>query len=244
MKARFIRYYWENEARTIASFCFKPDGPYQFTPGQYADVTVPHDDPDDRGLTRTMTFTSSPSEDELRMTMRMPISRPSSFKHALLHLHPGAEISVTDAMGDMVLPLDPAVPLIFACGGVGIASYISMVLWLLEQHDKRDITLLYAVSNLSDIVFQDIFDRYGQIGLLSKHLFTSDEPLSEFHWNGTTHKDRLRSEDIISLAKPESQIYISGTQQMVEQLTQELKTIHHVPQYRVAFDYFEGYSEV
>lgn len=243
MKARLIKRTWDNPEQTIASFYFKPDRPYYFTAGQYADMTVPHEKPDKRGLTRTMTFTSNPSEALLRVTMRIPASK-SSFKQSLLQLEANSPVSLTDAMGDMVLPLDPGVPLVFVAGGVGIASYISMILWLASKKDSRDITLLYTVRNTDDIIYQEVFDAYVPIGNLKRILFTTDNKVDGASWPGKVKKTRLTSRDIMEHAAGDSQIYISGTEAMVNQLQEELQHTYNVPQYRLAFDYFEGYSEL
>lgn len=243
MQARFIRFEWDNPARTIGSVYLKPDKPYYFTAGQYCDITVVHEHPDHRGLTRTMTLSSAPRDSFLRFTMKFS-GRNSSFKKALQHTAAGTPITVTDAMGDMVLPLDASIPLVFVAGGLGIASYISMIQWLTANKDKRDITLLYAVRNIDDIIFQAQFDAYAAIGNLKKVLYTTDHKADALPWKGNLQKARLTSGDIVRYAKPEAQVYLSGSQSMIEQLQQELIRTHKIPQYRLAFDYFEGYNDL
>lgn len=241
MRARFVRTIWENEAKTIATLYFRPDRPYYFTAGQYAELAVPHDNPDARGVTRTMTFSSAPADKLIGITTRF-MHPQSSYKQALQDLQPGAIANLTDAMGDMVLPLDSSVPLVFVAGGVGIASYVSMIKWLTETGDKRDITLLYAVRSTDDVIFQTQFDAYTAVGNVKKILFTTDNKADGFIWNGTIRKSRLTAADIIAVTKPDSQIYISGAEQMVEQLRHELQKTYEVEQYRIAFDFFDGYT--
>lgn len=242
MQARFVRLDWENATRTIGTVYFKPDKPFYFTAGQYTDLTVPHDNPDNRGLTRTMTISSSPDDAFIAITTRFD-GRLSTYKRALLDLQPNAAVSLSDAMGDMVLPLDATVPLVFVAGGVGIASYISIARWLRARDDMRQMRLLYAVRDIRDIIFQDVFDDDQFEGHLTKHLFTTDNKTASTVWNGSIKKSRLTAADIVSAMPPESQIYLSGAQSMVESLRAELETTHNVPQYRIAFDYFDGYSE-
>lgn len=147
-------------------------------------------------------------------------------------------------MGDMVLPLDSSMPLVFVAGGLGIASYVSMISWLTEQQDARDITLLYAVSNTSDIIFQEQFDAYSSVGRFTKVLYTTDHKAGGISWAGEIVKSRITAADIIARAKPDAQIYLSGTESMVEQLRHDLQQKYAVPQYRIAFDFFEGYTEL
>jgi ferredoxin-NADP reductase len=245
MHARYIRTVWENEAHTIGTFYFKPDKPFYFTAGQYTSLTIPHDNPDRRGLTRTMTVSSSPSSPTIGFTTRFsPHNNNRTYKKALLALKPGDAAAITNPMGDLVLPLDDSVPLIFVAGGLGIASYISMMHWLVEQKDVRDVTLLYAVRSTDDIIFQDIFDAYSSIGRSIRVLYTTDHKIAEYPWNGIVKKARLTSKEIMQYVQPTSQIYISGAEHMVEQLYHELLDMYKIPQYRIAFDYFEGYTDL
>lgn len=241
MHATFVSRGWDNEACTIGSFYFKPSGRYRFTAGQYADLTVPHADPDKRGLTRTMTFSSAPDDKLLRITTRLGPDGLSTYKQSLLALRPGDEVSLTDAMGDMVLPLDTSIPLVFVAGGVGIASYAAMLKWLLDEKDRRDITLLYSVRQPSDIVFHKLINRYSTFHSLTSAIYTPDvnTPLA---WKGTVVHDRLTAARIMDFVKPSSQVYLSGTETMVEQLRRGLQDQFDMPQYRIAFDYFSGYS--
>lgn len=241
MRATFVSRGWDNEAGTIGSFYFKPLGQYRFTAGQYADITVPHENPDSRGQTRTMTFSSSPEEKLLRITTRLGPDK-STYKQALLGLKPGDEVNLTDGMGDMVLPLDPAVPLVFVAGGVGIASYTGMLQWLLEHRDARDITLLYSVRDAGDIVFSKLINRYGGFHPLTSIIYAPAIESAPRTWKGKVISRRLTAAGVMEFVKPEAQIYLSGTEQMVEQLRHGLLDNHKIPQYRIAFDYFSGYT--
>jgi ferredoxin-NADP reductase len=241
MRATFVSRGWDNKAQTIGSFYFKPSGRYTFTAGQYADITVPHDNPDSRGITRTMTFSSGPEEKLLRITTRLGPGGLSTYKQALMALRPGDDVSLTDGMGDMVLPLDASVPLLFVAGGVGIASYTGMIQWLLDEKDVRDITLLYSVRDTGDIVFSKLINRYDAFQPLTSILYTPDVN-PPYAWKEKVGGPRVTTDDIMKFVKPETQIYLSGTESMVEQLRHGLQSTHKIPQYRIAFDYFSGYT--
>jgi ferredoxin-NADP reductase len=190
-----------------------------------------------------MTITTEPSDPLIGITTRFSDLPRSSYKQALLTLEPNAAVGLSDAMGDLVLPLDSTMPLVFVAGGVGIASYVSMVRFLLHRRDARSVTLLYSVRGVKDIVFQDLFDKYAPIGTLEKTLFTTDNKVDGLGWNGTISKSRLTAADIANAAGADAQIYISGSQTMVEHLRSELEGKYGIPQYRIAFDYFDGYVE-
>jgi ferredoxin-NADP reductase len=242
MRASFVRMQWENRAQTIASFLFEPSGQYRYEAGQYSVFTIPHHMPDNRGTSRTMTLSSSPTEDLLKITLRLFGNEGSSFKRALIALHPGDEVTIFESMGDLVLPLDTSQPLLFVAGGVGVASYVGMMQWLLDKRQQRDITLLYAVSRPDDIILQQPFDAYAGRYPLTKQLYT---PIvnSAYDFIGDIIRGHLSGAAIVPYIRPETLVYLSGPENMVTDLLVELKT-DGVSNQQIIFDYFEGYTGI
>lgn len=243
MRARYVKSEWENTSRTIASLYFKPDKPYYFAPGQYTDLTVPHDNPDRRGLTRTMTISSSPDKQLLRITTRLSKDNTSSYKQALRNMPVGGTVHMTDAMGDMILPIDPNIPLIFVAGGVGIASYTAIIEHLLQKDEHRDITLLYAARSISDIAFVSLIDAYASNHDMKYRVYLPNAKISEHSAAFELIPARLTAQDIAAAMSANAQIYLSGSESMVEQFRSSLYSDYRIPQYQVAFDYFDGYIE-
>ncbi|HEX8226446.1 MAG TPA: FAD-dependent oxidoreductase [Candidatus Saccharimonadales bacterium] len=244
MKAAFDHMRWENDAQTIATFFFRPASRYRYEAGQYAVISVPHTRPDARGIERTMTLSSSPNDDLLSMTMRIFRRRSSTFKSALLALQPGDEVTIYDSMGDLVLPLDASVPLVFIAGGVGIASYVGIMKWLLQQGERRSVTLHYAVAQTEDIVIQKPFDKYAAFSHLTKTIYCSGytpDFNSAHAFTVRVLQRRMTAADIVPTLQPEALIYISGTEKMVEDILHQLEAAG-VQRRRVVFDYFDGYS--
>ncbi len=243
MRAIFVRSEWENSSRTIVSFYFRPEAPYRYEAGQYAVITLPHANPDNRGESRTMTFSSSPSEELLRITFKVYAEGGSSYKRALLSLKPGDKVIFFDALGDMVLPLDPAIPLMFVAGGVAIASYVGIIQWLLDKREQRDITLIYAVSESADIVLQKPFDTYGALYPLTKVLYTPNVNTAHpFH--GEIRHTRLDGSDLMAFARSSNRlIYLSGTESMVNALRGQVQAKGFSSQ-QIVFDYFDGYMDI
>lgn len=128
---------------------FRAKRPVSFTPGQYAELSVPHDRADGRGVRRTFSI-SSPPDDEGRVSfaLRVP-DDSSSFKRALLELEPGHKLRGTGIGGDFVWPDDRTVPLLLVAGGIGITPFLSQL-----RHDpERDAVLVYAVSSSDEVPF-------------------------------------------------------------------------------------------
>jgi ferredoxin-NADP reductase len=145
-------------------------------------------------------------------------------------------------MGDMILPLDPDQPLVFVAGGIGVASFISIIEWLHAHNESRQITLLYAVRKADDIIFQELIDTYASSHPLTPLLYTPD--VNSAHvWKGQVLHQRLTATEVMEYVRDESQIYLSGTERMVEEIRKSLQDDYKIPQYRIAFDYFDGYTE-
>jgi len=236
MKAKLDHIVHENHSKTINSFWFEPERPLDYIAGQFIEMTLPHDQPDDRGIKHWFTVSSSPSEAPL-ISITTKFSTPSStFKSTLGNLKPGDVVTISDPMGDFVLPKDTTIPLVFVAGGIGITPFHSIIKWLHDTKQSRDITLLYAAAKESELVFLKLFEDYGmkRYILLSK----PDTP-----WSGLS--GQLSGQRIIELTKPtdNSLIFVSGPEKMVEDLQEQLKNIG-IDKSRLVGDFFPGYNSL
>lgn len=204
--------------------------PISFIPGQYIELTLPHKGMDVRGMRRVFTIIGQPDSEQVSIATRLP-EKASSFKKALVHMKVGKIIHGTRIAGDFVLPGDAAQPIIFIAGGIGITPLLSFLM----TPGKRDITLLYAVSSLDDLLYVKELMRYDvHVCVVSPETGTLPDP----SWQLVV--GRL-SADIISAhvdAASQSAVYISGPPRMVEQTKEWVKnqgitTIHT--------DHFSGY---
>lgn len=116
---------------------------FAFQAGQYVQVAVPRLlYSDARGKSRNFSIASSPNEKKiLRIAFRMS---ESGFKKTLCEMTLGSEIEVEGPFGDMTLPDDSSVPIVFVAGGIGITPFLSMLRFVEEEKLPYDITLLYA----------------------------------------------------------------------------------------------------
>jgi ferredoxin-NADP reductase len=212
------------------SFWFKPESHIDYTAGQFIELTLPHNQPDDRGIRRWFTLSSSPSEEQICITT-LKAERPSSFMKTLFNLKPGAEVTMSQAMGDFVLPRDKTIPLLFVVGGIGITPVRSMLTYLSDNNESRSIIILYAAHRADEIIFKPLLDlpEYKTTYYLSNPAVGQPE--------------RLNTELIIDainlLDRP--LVYISGPEEMVEIIFDELKQKGVNPS-RLVTDYFPGYG--
>jgi ferredoxin-NADP reductase len=224
----------EDIAENIRTFWFKPERPVRYIAGQFIEMTLPHEGTDKRGQKRWFTLSSSPSEELVSVTTKHAVGQVSTFKQTLFGLEPGAEISLSEPMGDFVLPKDTSIPLVFVAGGIGITPMRSMVKFLIDSDEKRSVQIIYGARTLDEVSFRDLFESYGA---------KLDIVLSEQSkdWSGRTGV--LGAELILELAgnDPNQLIYVSGPEPMVETLENDLKKAG-VNKRKLVLDFFPNYS--
>lgn len=226
----------EDVAHNIKTFWFVPDEPVRYTAGQFTAIELPLRKPDRRGRRHWFTISSSPTEDLLGITTKFTPARSSTFKHALQSLQPGGELILSEPMGDFVLPQDPSVPLLFAAGGIGITPMRSMIKWLHDSGEQRDIQLLYSVKHENELAFRDLFEAYDL-------KFTPVVTEPDTSWSGETGWITAKKIVAIAREKPESLIYLAGPEPMVEKLVGDFQDLG-IPRHRLVTDYFPGYKSL
>lgn len=218
----------------IISFYFRPVTPLRYTAGQFIELALDHPQPNERGIKHWFTLSSSPSEPLLAITTKFPAQGPTStFKQTLRNLKPGHEVIMSDPMGDFVLPKDETIPLVFIAGGIGVTPMRSMVKWLHDNHERRNLHLLYGANTLDEVAFRDLFAAYG----LPVTLILNQPPAD---WPGET--GQLTAAKILELAPDADKklYFISGPEPMVEALVAGLAQAG-VDTRRLVGDYFPNY---
>ncbi len=226
----------EEAAQNIRTFWFKPQQQMQYTAGQYTQLTVPHEKPDERGIKHYFTLSSSPSDKMLSITTRFFGDKASTFKKTLWQLPMGTPLHMADAMGDFVLPKDVTIPLVFVAGGIGITPFHSMIKWLHQKGEKRDIHLIYGANQLEQVAFRPLFEAYG-----CRFQIILNEPPK--HWEG--EQGALSADKILELAGDTSgkTIYLSGPEPMIKTFEKDLLA-RGLERHRVVTDDFPGYSSI
>jgi ferredoxin-NADP reductase len=129
----------------VVSFVFDPPSGFTWSAGQYMKVTLPHDNPDNRGIERWFTIAAPPYEKSPRITTRIFKDRPSSFKSALNKLEPGDPLEVELPGGDFILG-DGGEDLVFIAAGVGITPFHAILSDLDHDGEMPNILFLYGVT--------------------------------------------------------------------------------------------------
>lgn len=208
----------------------------RYAAGQYIELQVPHAQQDSRGTRRIFSIASSPDEEILRLTTRIPPHRASSFKRAFVQLAPGTILRATYVGGDFVLPRRRNVPLLWIAGGIGITPFRAMAASLLAAHDKRPITLLYQARTPRDLIYMSFFTHATRTLSLTIVPVVADTSAA---WTGETG---YVSRALVVRYVPDIhtyRVYISGSPAMVES-TRNL-FVHDYQPARIVTDYFSGY---
>lgn len=207
--------------REIDTFWLKPEKPFTYQAGQYVEVTLKHNSPDERGSKRWFTLSSAPTEPLVSITTRRG---DSSFKHALWQFQRGDSLVASEPMGDFVLPKDETIPLVFVVGGIGVTPVRSIVHYLIDSKEKRSLRVLYSVKSKSDIAFRDVLNAYPLALDITTNRFTAKK--------------------ILDTAAPlrNQLIYLSGPEPMIENLHSDLMKLG-VPREQLVMDGFEGYPD-
>lgn len=229
----------EKVSETIYNFSFLPNEKLIFEPGQYVEWTLQHDKTDIRGNRRYFTIASSPTEEDIKLGVRVS-KDGSSFKKALLNLKKDDVVSIGSLSGDFTLPQNKDEKLVFLAGGIGITPFRSIIMYLLDKGEKRDIVLIHACSDEKDFVYNDIFNKAkSEIGLKVIHILSEKENASKGYKGLFGHI----TPEIIRQNVPdykERKFYISGSSIMVDASKKTLSSLGILPA-KIVTDYFSGY---
>lgn len=228
----------EIAANTI-QFLFEADAHISHKAGQFLEWTLPHHHPDNRGIRRFFTIASSPTEPYVMLATRIG-DRSSSFKAALHNLKAGDTLSASNLEGEFTLPRNVNQKLVFIAGGIGITPFRSMIQFLHDTGEKRDIILFYSNKTKSDIAFHSLFDTAtNSLGLKVVYTITDDIPKD---WRGRTGfiNPQMIVEEVPDYKK--RVFYISGPEPMVEAFEKMIATMG-IADSAIKRDFFPGYTE-
>lgn len=227
-------------APDIVDFVFQTNKRFNFLPGQYLEWTLAGTNPDTRGNRRYFTIASSPTESTIRMGVRF-YNPASSFKKALLSLNENSQIVASQLAGDFVLPKDKSQKLVFIAGGIGITPFRSMLKYLIDKNEKRDIVLFFVNKNAGDIVYKDVFRQAGEkLGIKVVYALT-DLASVPLNWKG--EKGRV-SREMLKREVPdfrERLFYVSGPRSMVTGFEKVLRDLE-IEKKRIVTDFFPGFA--
>ncbi len=222
----------------VLNFDFPKPKNFSFIPGQYLEWTLPHSKMDFRGNRRYFTIASSPTENQIKLGIKF-YDHPSSFKRSLNDMRDGDKIVAGQLSGDFLIPNDLSKKYIFIAGGIGITPFRSMLKYLLDKSEKRNITLFYSNKDTSEIVYKDILDQaHKKLGIKTIYNLTEERSIPK-DWTGKV--GRVSPEMIKEVAGYKDSIYyLSGPHAMVSGFEKTLSEIG-IPRSHIKKDFFPGF---
>ena len=214
----------------------QPERPFRYLPGQYMEFTLPHPKTDLRGTRRYFTLASSPTEETLRLGVRLS-SPGSSFKTGLTKLAPGDTLMAGQIAGDFTLPAEPSRKLGMIAGGIGITPFRSMLKYVADTGQERDIALFYMNRTAEEIAYLPLFNELqGRNGIRIIHTLTDTVPEGWTGRQGRVDAEMIRTEtpDFV-----ERDWFVSGPHLMVTSMEAALRQLG-VPSRQVHKDFFPG----
>ncbi len=219
-------------------FAFAAPNSIAFAPGQYMEWTLDHTRADSRGNRRFFTLASSPTENTLHLGVKF-YEQGSTYKRALWRLNRRTTLLAGQIAGDFTLPDDPNTKLVFIAGGIGITPFRSMLKYLVDTKQRRDVVLFYANKTVGDIVYQDVLTEANRkLGVQTIYTLTDTSSVPR-NWSG--HVGRI-DPNMIARAVPDYReriFYLSGPPEMVRSYERMLKRMH-VSGRQIKKDFFAG----
>lgn len=227
-------------AKDTGEFAFVPDRRISFKPGQYMEWTLDHNKTDSRGNRRYLTIASSPTEKEILLGIKFDAKKSSSFKKALAELEEGKTILAGQLSGEFTLPKNKNTKLCFLAGGIGITPFRSMISYMIDRDERRDVTLVYCCKRFEEIAYTNLVHRaHVQMDLKTVCTLSDLEHLPE-DWAG--YKGFVDVKMILNEVPDymERLFFVSGPHAFVTACEKVLFEIG-VPKKNVKVDYFPGF---
>ena len=226
--------------KDVSSFYFdRTNVPFDFLPGQYIQMVLPHEFPDVRGTSRYFTIASSPLETDYLMVTTKLIQ--STFKETFYNLAPGQDVSFFGPMGKFVFNESDVRERVFIAGGMGITPFRSILHFVSAKKIVTPITLFVSFAAEEAMLFYEEL-----MALARKHthlniIYTiSDRSNVSSTWRG--EKERI-SELLLKkyLTDVTTPLYsVVGSPGMVAGTRQLLQGLQ-IPEENILSEDFTGY---
>ena len=221
-------------------FVFETKQKLKFSAGQYLEWTLAHAHADSRGIRRYFTIASSPLDPDFRIGVKF-YDHASTFKKSLLSMKKGDPIVASQLAGDFTLPQDTKKKLVFIAGGIGVTPFRSMLEYLLEKKERRDIILLYSNKTTEDAAYVELLDRAErELGIQTLPIFTNQTPAQAQESGYPYTIDAALIQSCIPDYASRT-FYLSGPSGMVHVYGDLLRTVG-VARNRIKKDFFPGFA--
>lgn len=226
-------------AKDTLELVFEKPKDFHFKSGQYLEWTAPLTRPDGRGNRRYFTIASSPTEDVLRLGVKLNF--PSSvFKQFIEKMDKNSRITAGSLAGDFTLEHAKNKKAVFIAGGIGITPFRSMIKKLMDERSDLEVTLFYSNKIVEEIAYQNLLGEASQKIKLKVVYVLTDVEKAPKNFNG--EKGRITKETIKKHINDinGTAFFLSGPIAMVNAYKKILKE-SGVKSKDIVTDYFPGF---
>lgn len=223
-------------ARDIFSFYFNRPKGFMYQPGQYIRLILPHEHPDERGISRFFTLSSSPHEENyLTITVKI---LDSTFKRALFSLESNYPLKVFGPIGNFILDKS-AKDVVLLAGGMGITPFRSIISYSHAIKSKKNISLFASFSNKDEFLFYDELISIAVVNPRIKIIYSISTPssLSFDIESGRIDGDLLKKYINVTQIK---KYYLTGPSGMVDAMVKMLLNLR-IDNSKIITEKFTGY---
>jgi len=157
------------------------DRDLEFQAGKYINLHLP-----DIDMPRAFSLANPPSEKRVvELNVRLvPGGEATTYIHERLRV--GDKLRVSGPYGRFFVRKSAPDDVVFFAGGTGLSSPKSMILDLLEEGDRRQITLFYGQRHRAELYYHELFQELAQTHDNFNYVPALSEPRDDDDWDGPT----------------------------------------------------------
>jgi ferredoxin-NADP reductase len=212
------------ESEDVYTFLFEKEKDLTWKAGQHGLFTITHKKI--KNATRPFSIASSPTENVVRITMKIN-DNPSDFKKAMLELKKGMIITMSGPVGPFHLKDNS--PSLLIAGGIGITPFRSILKQIESDgsQNEKPIHLLYLDSKKSYLFKEELDETANNISLTVTYLDSKESLHQEIN-------------KYANLYKNDGKFFIAGPKSMVETVLGYLQN-NNISKRNIKKDSFFGY---
>jgi CDP-4-dehydro-6-deoxyglucose reductase len=190
-------------------------GALDFKPGQSIGLDLPVN-----GKTVSLSYSiASPPGAGGSFDLCIKAGRKGSLPERLLNLQPGMQIAFSFPRGDFLLQ-EVDEERIFLAAGTGIAPIRSMLHWLMREHGRHRLSLLFGARDRQSLLFHSEFLALAREDPRFQYLPVLSRPQGE--WSGARGHVHHH---LTGILPPSGQVYVCGPLEMIRSATSTLSHI-------------------
>ncbi len=201
---------------------------FSYKPGQFILLRLKR--PGRKSETHPFTLSSSPSEGQF---LQNTIKQSGNFTNTINQTTTSDKVIIEGPYGRFSFLNAKSKALLFIAGGVGITPIMSMIKYMRDTNDSKDVILLYGNRTVNDIIFRKELEKLP-VNFKVIHILSN----ADTEWNGL--KGYITKDIIAKYAKDilfDADVFLCGPPKMMQKIVSYLKELR-IPASRVHYERF------